>query len=625
MNRSQASTKKKNTPMPQGGAACSAQVPAGSIQRAALHHQASQAYRYVTMEGEVFLRLRAATGNLRQVEVCYGNRYEPTAAPSFKTIPMVRQLRDEVHDWFEASLIPEDPRLFYFFRLTGQGSRPEVLFLQEDGFHDTPTLHNRNLFFFFPHILPGDMHDLPDWARGTVVYQVFPDRFARAAASGVSRASDGSRLKKWGVRPKSGHDFYGGNLEGIRQRIPHLVDLGIDVLYLTPLFLSRSAHRYDTDDYFTIDPLLGGKEDLRRLVGDLHGHGIRVVLDAVFNHCGPGFFAFADVLEKGEASRYKDWFFLDGYPVDMKKKNYATFASAANMPKLNAGHPDVRDYLCEVGRYWIREADIDGWRIDVANEVDPLFWRHFRDAVREEKPDTLIIGEIWGDSTFWLGGDMFDGVMHYPFTFAAKSHFAEKATSLTRLDHQLNRMAAMYTHPVRDTGWTLLESHDTERFLTAAGNDPSAVRLAAFLQFAFPGSPMVYYGAEAGMEGGHDPDCRRCMNWGTLSGNPDILSWYRQLIAARRALPALRRGSFRTVLVEENLYAFARTLGKKSVLAMMNESDSARQLDIRYDDVFRQGSKPVDFLGQADILKWSKTGMTLRIPANTGVFLTELT
>lgn len=621
------------------------------IQRAALHHRAGDAWRYATPDGSVTLRLRAAAGNLSKVEVFYGKRYDPAPEPACKSVSMIRRLCDGIHDWFEVRIAPEDPRLFYFFRLTGQGPAPEVCHLQESGLYDEPTLSNRNLFFFFPYILPGDIHDLPEWARGASIYQIFPDRFARAEGFGGTRAPDGGRLKRWGTRPRSGHDFYGGNLEGIRQRIPHLVSLGIEVLYLTPLFLSQSAHRYDTDDYFLIDPLLGTREDLRRLTAELHRHGIRVVLDAVFNHCGPGFFAFADVLEKGVASRYADWFFLDEFPVDMQKKNYATFASAANMPKLNAAHPDVRDYLCQVGRYWIRETDIDGWRIDVANEVDPTFWRHFRDAVRHEKADAVIIGEIWGDATFWLGGDMFDGVMHYPFTFAVKSHFTGKQNlsggagqtaasggqdiagtdpgaahrrhmgDLVSLDHQLNRMAAMYPHPVRDTGWTLLESHDTERFRTAVGEDESAVRLAAFLQFAYPGAPMVYYGAEAGMTGGDDPDCRQCMPWEETAPPHPAFSWYRQLLAARKALPALRTGAFQTAVVRDGLYAFWRMLPSQTVLAVMNESSEPQTLSLEGEALMGFPGQPADFLGQAEVLSWAEGRLVLRMPGRTGALL----
>ena len=591
------------------------------IDRAALHHQAGGAYRYATADGAVTLRLRTATGNVKRVEVCYGFRYDPSEKPSFRTVPACMLLRDDVHDWFEATLVPDDPRLFYFFRITGHGPDPEVLFMQESGLYASPTLDNRNLFYFFPYILPGDVHDIPEWAKGTVIYQVFPDRFARAEGATGSTASDGSRLKRWGTRPRSGHDFFGGNLEGIRQRIPYLVDLGVEVLYLTPLFQSKSAHRYDTDDYFAIDPLLGSKDDLRRLTRDLHRHGIRVVLDAVFNHSGPGFFAFADVLEKGEHSRYRDWFYLEGFPVDPKKKNYASFAQAANMPKLNAANPDVRDYLCQVGRYWIREADIDGWRIDVANEVDPSFWRHFRAAVRQERPDALLIGEIWGDSTFWLGGDMFDGVMHYPFTFAAKEHFATRQRSLTQLDHQLNRIASLYPQPVRDTGWTLLDSHDTERFLTASGNDVSAVRLASFLQFAYPGSPMVYYGTEAGMEGANDPDCRRCMAWADQPQDRELFAWYRKLIAARKALKPLRTGTLHTVSAADGIYAFCRTLDGNSVLAVLNESLEARTITLPYDDRFGHAHKPEDHLGQAQVLDWTGESLTLTIPPRTGALL----
>ncbi len=191
------------------------------IQRAALHHRAGDAWRYATPDGSVTLRLRAAAGNLSKVEVFYGKRYDPAPEPACKSVSMIRRLCDGIHDWFEVRIAPEDPRLFYFFRLTGQGPAPEVCHLQESGLYDEPTLSNRNLFFFFPYILPGDIHDLPEWARGASIYQIFPDRFARAEGFGGTRAPVAGDSSD-GAPARSGHDFYGGNLEGIRQRIPHL-------------------------------------------------------------------------------------------------------------------------------------------------------------------------------------------------------------------------------------------------------------------------------------------------------------------------------------------------------------------------------------------------------------------
>jgi len=596
------------------------ETAAPAIQQAALYHRPNQEFRYATDNGQVTIRLKAAAGNLSRAEICHGNRYDTKRLPTCHTLVMERQLCDGISDWFEASFTPEDPRLFYYFRLTGQGSRPEILYLQESGVFSEPSLENRCEFFSFPYIQEGDIHQVPAWLRGTVLYQIFPDRFHRAALPGQNRTPDGNPLKRWGTIPK-GHELYGGNLKGIEAQIPYIASLGIDTVYLTPIFRSKSAHRYDTDDYFEIDPLLGSKRDLKDLADALHDAGMRLILDAVFNHSSPNFFAFRDVIAHGEASRYRDWFHIEDFPVDMKRRNYKTFASVPTMPKLNAANPEVAAYLCEVGRFWIREAGIDGWRIDVANEVDPNFWRKFRDAVKAERPDAAIIGEIWGDSHLWLGGDMFDSVMHYPFTFPVKDFFARGTMGLPELDRRLNRIAAMYAHPVRDALWTMLDTHDTERFFTATGEDAEATRLAAFLQFAFPGAPLVYYGAEIGMKGAHDPDCRRCMEWERATGENDFLTFYRRLGSARRELEALRTGSFRTLAVTDSTYAFLRMTPDSAVVAVMNTQADERIITIDLPAACPDRGIWRDFLEGAEVLHQQPSRITVRIAGRSGALL----
>lgn len=596
------------------------ETPASAIQQAALYHRPNQEFRYATVDGRVTIRLKAAAGNIARAEVCYGNRYDTKRLPSCHVLAMERQLCDGISDWFEVSFLPDDPRLFYYFRLSGQGSRPEILYLQESGVFIEPTLENRCEFFNFPYIQEGDIHKLPEWLRGSVLYQIFPDRFQRAAAPGQNRTPEGKTLKRWGTIPK-GHELYGGTLKGIQAQIPYIASLGVDTVYLTPVFRSKSAHRYDTDDYFEIDPLLGTKQDLRDLAEALHHAGLHLILDAVFNHSSPDFFAFRDVLAHGEASRYRDWFHIEAFPVDMKQRNYKTFASVPTMPKLNAANPELADYLCEVGRFWIREAGIDGWRIDVANEVDPNFWRKFRAAVKAENPEAAIIGEIWGDSHLWLGGDMFDSVMHYPFTFPVKDFFARGTMSLPELDRRLNRIAAMYTHPVRDALWTMLDTHDTERFFTATGENAESTRLAAFLQFAFPGSPLVYYGAEIGMKGAHDPDCRRCMEWERTSGDNEFLAFYRRLGSARRELPALRTGSFRTLMATDSVYAFLRMTPDNAVIAVMNVSDAEQLVSIDLPAACPDLGTWRDYLEGAEVLHQQPTRVTVRIAGRSGALL----
>lgn len=584
------------------------------INRAALFHRAGLEYRFANSDGSVTIRLKTACNNVRKVTLIHGQRYDHQNPPAVIYIPMERQLSDGVSDWFEVSFTPQDPRLFYSFCLEGD---TETLYLQESGISVEPVTENRNELFFFPYIQPSDVFDVPEWARGAVVYQIFPDRFERVPGYGVTT---GHRLKKWS-QSLGTRGFFGGNLEGIRRRIPYLKELGIDILYLTPIFSSKSYHRYDTDDYFDIDPLLGSKEDLRNLVNDLHAHGIRVMLDAVVNHCGPNFFAFVDVLNKGVASPYKDWFFVQSWPMEVEKRNYETFATCPTMPKLNMTNPDAAAYFCEMGKYWIREFDIDGWRIDVANEVDPFFWTQFRHAVKSVKTDALLVGEIWGDSFQWLQGNMFDAVMHYPFREPIRAHFAHGAISLHELDNRLNRVASLYTSACRDALWTILDSHDTERFLHAAKEQTLALELAAFLQFVFPGAPMVYYGTELGMSGGNDPDCRRPMRWDLATEDNSLLQHYKRLSEAKHHFSVLRTGNFRTWAIHNGAYVFLRESLSLTVMVILNTGDLPNELELPLPIAMQGAEEYKDYMENATVQLTAQGKLRVLIPAASGAII----
>ena len=281
-------------------------------------------------------------------------------------------------------------------------------------------------------------------------------------------------------------------------------DLGINALYLTPIFKSTSNHKYNTDDYYQIDPAFGDKKILKKLVEEAHQRGIRIILDAVFNHSGFYFFAFQDVLEKGKDSKYWDWFFIEGYPVKTTPPvNYHTFANdVVDMPKLNTSNPEVQEYLLDVVRYWMEEVDIDGWRLDVANEVDRNFWRKFRETVKGIKKDAYIVGEIWHNSEVWLQGDQFDAIMNYPLAMAILDFLAQRSIGPTEFNNRLVRNWMLYQDRVNYSMLNLINSHDTRRLLNYFSGDKESMKLAVLFQFTYPGAPMIYYGDEVGMKGG---------------------------------------------------------------------------------------------------------------------------
>lgn len=520
-----------------------------------VEHRASLPYAYPIGPDTLRVIVRADRGAVRSCTLVYGDRYAQPGDEAPAALALVAT--DEQYDYFQGEMQLKPPRFRYAFRLD-DGVR--AVWLSEGGLSRSRPSSG---FFQYPYINRADLLQVPDWIVGGVVYQIFPERFANG-----SRRNDPDEIRDWSDERPSATSFYGGDLKGVIDRLEHLKRLGITVLYLNPIFLSPSNHKYDTTDYYRIDPHFGDEETLKELVDQCHAAGIRVILDAVFNHCGFDFFAFRDVREKGAASKYVDWFHLDGFPVVTDPPNYETFANGiASMPKLRTENPEVRAYLLDVARYWIERCDIDGWRIDVANEVDHEFWREFRRVVKAAKPDAYVVGEIWHEALPWLQGDQFDGVTNYPFRDACIDFFARGSIDAATFAERLSRNRMAYPLPVLQASWNLLGSHDTERFMTVCGSDVRKVALAVAFQLMWIGTPMLYYGDEIGMEGQNDPDCRRPMIWDVDRWHHQLWETYRRLIGLRLSHRALTHGDARVVLADPltNVAAFLRAVRPNEV------------------------------------------------------------
>lgn len=437
----------------------------------------------------------------------------------------------------------------------------------------------------------------PDWVRDAVFYQIFPDRFARS-----SRVPKASCLKPWGAPPTI-HGYQGGDLLGVAERLDYLADLGVNAIYFTPVFQSASNHRYHTHDYLQVDPMLGGTAALLTLLDRAHDRGIRVVLDGVFNHASRGFFQFNDILENGRDSAYCDWFHVEDFPLTAyhpeEPPNYSSWWGLPALPKFRTETPAVREFLWEVARHWI-DFGIDGWRLDVPQEIDDdAFWREFRRRVKDGNPDAYIVGEIWGDGSRWLKGDMFDAVMNYIFTKACITFFIGDRIDRRHLEPEplrdarpadarqfadsIERMLGLYHPNVNAVLMNLLGSHDTARFRTLAGGDASALRLATLFQMTFPGAPCVYYGDEIGLQGGHEPDSRGAFPWDEAEWDLDLHADLRRCIRLRHDLPALRRGSFERLHAEESTYGFLRRLDDTLAVVLLNSGREAETIDVDLD------------------------------------------
>jgi glycosidase len=512
------------------------------------------------------LTLRAKRGDLQRVALVHEDRYE--APNTFETLELACTGSDGLYDYFQCAVPSKTRRLRYRFLLDDGVKR---VWLGERGFS---TVGEEAGWFQLAYLTTADQFLVPSWVDSAVVYQIFPDRFHNG-----NPANDPEGVRPWGEKPTP-RTFFGGDLAGITEKLPYLQELGVNLIYLTPVFFSPSTHKYDTIDYMQIDPMFGDLETMKALVQAAHARGIRIIFDAVFNHCGAKFPPFLDVLEKGENSAYKDWFHIRSFPVDMEKVNYETFnVRTPSMPKLRTEHPEVREYLLNVAEYWIKEVGIDGWRLDVANEVDHDFWRVFRQVVRAANSDALIIGEVWHDSSPWLQGDQWDGVTNYLFRDSVLDFFAKRKIDAEVFDASLTRTRMMYKEQANRSMFNLLGSHDTERFLTLCKEHVEWMRLAVTFQMTYVGIPQIYYGDEIGMVGENDPDCRRTMIWDEAGQNQEMLSLHKKLIALRKAHTALQTGAFRTVLKDalHNVYGYVRENEQEQILVVLNNSAEAQQ------------------------------------------------
>ncbi|MBW5447764.1 alpha-glycosidase [Cohnella sp. CFH 77786] len=525
--------------------------------REAIYHRPKNNWCYAYDRQTVHVRIRTKRGDAERVTLLHGDKYNWHEI-GHETTEMRVFAQDALFDYWQAEVRPAFRRLKYGFRL--QAGR-ETLWLNEQGFHEQEP-ENPYLYFEYPFLNPADVFEPPAWVKDAVFYQIFPERFANGDPS-----NDPEGVLPWGGEPTPAN-FFGGDLQGVIDHLDHLERLGVNAIYFNPLFEATTNHKYDTEDYRKVDSHFGTNEKLKELVDACHARGIRVLLDAVFNHSGRTFAPFVDVLKKGQTSKYADWFHVRQFPLTVKEgiPTFDTFAFTEMMPKLNTENPDVQAYLLEVARYWIEEIGVDGWRLDVANEVDHRFWRKFRDVVKTAKPDAYILGEIWHDSLPWLSGDQFDAVMNYPLTEAILD-FAVKGTRDGRqFADQLGSLLAAYPQQATEAAFNLLGSHDTARLLTLAGNDKRRVRLASAIQFTMPGTPCVYYGDEIGLDGGNDPGCRKCMEWDESKQDLELFGFFAGLTRLRRSHRALRDGSLRLLAAEPG----------RATLAYIREADGER-------------------------------------------------
>lgn len=539
------------------------------MNKQAIFHQPKSNYCYAYNKDTIHIRLRAAKGDLDSVILVYGDKYD---WDNNRESSMEITYSDKLFDYFTVSIKAPNNRLSYYFILK-KGN--ETGYYTEIGFFEN--LDNEDIyihFFNYPYVNEGDIHIVPEWVKDAVFYQIFPERFSNG-----DKSNDTCVTEEWGSLPKS-DSFFGGDLRGIIDNIDHIVDLGINAIYLNPVFESDSNHKYDTIDYYKIDPHFGDLETMKELVDKCHSKGIKVIFDAVFNHSGYNFKPFQHVLENGDKSHYYNWFHINKLPIEIEPPSYETFAFTYKMPKLNVSNDEVKKYLLGVAEYWIKEVGIDGWRLDVADEVEHDFWRDFRKVIKKANKDAYIVGEIWHDSLPWLMGDQFDAIMNYPVTRVCLKYFAQNSIKDIDFMESIDKAFIKNTYQVNEVMLNLLDSHDTPRFLTECNGNYKKLLLAISFLMTYIGAPCIYYGTEIGLEGGKDPDCRRTMIWDKSKWNDYIYSSIKKLISLRREHEALRRGKFKWLKYLNGVLGYTRESGNEKVLVLINNSNQIKNVNL---------------------------------------------
>lgn len=525
--------------------------------------------------------------------------------------------------------------------------------------------------------------ETPDWVKNGVIYQIFPDRFMNGNKAndpdfkewyyeGRTKLPPGGKLNvefqeyyhlvpDWtnyraltqAPHTADGRDwmaFYGGDLAGVEQKLDYLQALGVTVIYFNPIFEARSTHKYDGADYEKIDPHFGTNAEFIALVKAAKARGIRTVLDIVYNHSGDAHWAFREAALEGPKSPHYSWFeikqwpFPAGWPVINRPWKpadyYYCWWGYGSLPDLNfdlsrnadaeKSIVDIKDAQPNIGlinhlltatEYWLKEADVDGVRLDVPNEVPLWFWKLYRERVKKIKPDAYVVAELWGNASDVVGPTYYDAVMNYAyFKDPVQKFLGLGQGTAAEFDATLAAGRSQYPTQAVEVQMNLIDSHDTPRFLTQVGgaSKVNRLKLAAMFGMTYVGAPTIYYGDEVGMEGGKDPDCRRPFLW-DYDKDPwrvELLAYYKKLTAARHAHPALRTGTFRSVYADGKAYGYVRSAGDEHFLVALNAGMAPVKLTA--DLAFLGGAVKATELVTGQVESWPASGASIALPAEGG-------
>lgn len=504
-----------------------------------IYHRGDFNNCYAINEEEIVVNIKTGK-DVTKINIIHGDPYDESIGDK----PYWMAEKDEMIKVFELKysyiytikLKPRFKREQYYFEIF---SNDERVFYLEDDFYTEEELCVKGRmyqYFKFPYINYFDIYKAPEWVKDVVWYQIMPDRFNKGSNLLRSR-----KIKDWKMEDSIGYfDFYGGDIKGIEEKLEYLKDLGVSGIYLNPIMDSPSSHKYSVRDYYKIDSDFGDNEDMIRLVKKAHNLGIRIMVDAVLNHSSEEFFAWQDVLEKGDKSKYFNWYFVNKLPVNKDLENtkngeYESFSYDKKMPRLNTNNEEVVNYFIDVLKYWVETWDIDGIRFDVGDEISHYFIKKIRQELKKVKKDLFILGEVWQDSVQFLQGDEYDSVMNYPLVDSINNFWIDEKTTSKDLMYAVNRCYSMYKEPINRVLFNLLDSHDIGRVFSRCNENLDVFFQELCFLLTMEGSPSIYYGTEIAMTGDRDPLNRKCMPWDDIEKGKydDILVDVKKLINVR--------------------------------------------------------------------------------------------
>ncbi len=562
---------------------------------ASIVHETKSRYSYMYDETTLHLRMKTGKGEVKKIVVRGADPFnwvkdENSDAyvydvSTYQNREMIYEGEDRVHDiWFCELKGLDTKRIRYGFIITTKDD--EEIFYgcnSNENLAENPTAKDNTFNMFnFPYLNEEDIYKAPDWSKDMIWYQVTPTCF-----------SDNGEASK---------DNISGNFKGLIKKLDYLKELGVNGIYMTPIFEAKSWHLYDTTDYYKVADSLGGNEAFKEFMEKAHSLGMKVMLDAVFNHCGPRHAFWQDVIKNGKNSKYYDCFYIldenkpiinseidengdyeheDGYGL-----NFRTFGYTSYMPKMNTSNPLMKEHLLNAGKFWVEEFGIDAWRLDVSNEVSHDFWREFRKVVKGANPDVYIMGENWDDSYPWLQGDQFDTVMNYGIMnniwgLVAPENKQVKKIVPTQFQKVMVELLTKYPNGITEHMFNLISSHDVPRLLDICKGDKNKVKLCYMLLLTYCGSACIFYGDEIGM-GNSGGESRAPMIWEDDKQDKDMLSFMKKLIALRKENDTFKSRDYNwlTVSDEENIVIFEKIAGEESCFVIINNNETEKEISL---------------------------------------------